>query len=125
MGDLAVHIAKIARLRYPDKAVPQELEPTVRQMAETTEQMVAEAARMIEQRDVETARRLEAKDEEIDHLRRSILQMLLSDEWTGGVEPAIDIALLGRYYERLADHAVSMGRRLVYLVTGEKPAHVG
>ena len=44
---------------------------------------------------------------------------MLGDDWAYGVEPAIDVALLGRYYERIADHAVSMARRVVYLVTGE------
>ena len=47
--------------------------------------------------------------------------VLLGDSWTHGVEPAIDVALLGRYYERIGDHAVSLGRRVVYLVTGEVP----
>jgi phosphate transport system protein len=125
MGDLAVHIAKVARMRYPDRAVPPALHDTVCEMAETTEEMVGTAAEVIENRDVEVARRLEVDDERIDRMRRSILETLLSDDWAGGVEPAIDIALLGRYYERLADHAVSIGRRLVYLVTGDKPAHVG
>jgi phosphate transport system protein len=125
MGDLAVHIAKVARLRYPEKAVPPALEDTVREMARVAEDMVGAAADVVERRDVEAARSLEAADEEMDRLRRSIFHTLLSDEWDAGVEPAIDIALLGRYYERIADHAVSMGRRVVYLVTGERSAHAG
>ena len=40
-------------------------------------------------------------------------------EWPHGVETAVDITLLGRFYERFADHAVNAGRRVVYLVTGE------
>jgi phosphate transport system protein len=125
MGDLAVHIAKVARLRYPEKAVPPTLEDTVREMARVAEDMVGAAADVVERRDVDAARSLEAADEEMDRLRRSIFHTLLSDQWDAGVEPAIDIALLGRYYERIADHAVSMGRRVVYLVTGERSAHVG
>ena len=62
-------------------------------------------------------------DEAVDRLRRASFRELLGSEWTYGVEPAVDIALLGRYYERIADHAVSIARRVVYLVTGEHPAH--
>jgi phosphate transport system protein len=120
MGDLAVHVAKVTRLRYPDPAVPPEIEPTIRSMAEAAVRMVDAAAVVIENRDVEAARALEDEDEEMDRLRRSIFTHLLSDRWQAGIEPAIDAALLGRYYERIADHAVSMGRRVVYLVTGER-----
>jgi phosphate transport system protein len=125
MGDLAVHVAKVARLRFPEKAVPVEIEDTIRRMAQAAEQMVDAAADVIESRDVDAARALESKDEEMDRLRRSIFAQLLSEDWQSGIEPAIDIALLGRYYERIADHAVSMGRRVVYLVTGERTAHAG
>ncbi len=125
MGDLAEHVAKVARLRYPEKTVPAEIEDTIRAMARAAEDMVDAAAAVIENRDVEAAQELESKDEEMDRLRRSIFRQLLSDDWQAGVEPAIDIALLGRYYERIADHAVSMGRRVVYLVTGQYPVHVG
>ena len=55
----------------------------------------------------------------MDRLRKDLFRTLLSDSWSHGVEPAIDLALLGRYYERIGDHAVSMARRVVYLVTGE------
>jgi phosphate transport system protein len=125
MGDLAVHVAKVARLRYPEKAVPAEIEGTVRAMAKAAEEMVDSAAQVIETRDIAAAELLEAKDEEMDRLRRSAFRQMLSDDWGAGVEGAIDMALLGRYYERIADHAVSMGRRIVFLVTGQNPIHVG
>jgi len=124
MGDLAVHVAKITRLRYPDHALPPVIEPTFRSMAEAAERMVDAAAEVLANQDVEAARALESEDEEMDRLRRSIFAQLLSDRWDAGIEPAIDAALLGRYYERIADHAVSMGRRVVYLVTGEHSAPV-
>jgi phosphate transport system protein len=121
MGDLAVHVAKIARMRMPDQAVPPTLRPTIANMAETAERMVDETVRILATRDVDAARQLEAEDEEMDRLRRSMFRILLADDWHYGVEPAIDLALLGRYYERIADHAVSMARRVVYLVTGYNP----
>ena len=119
MGDLSVHVAKVARLRVPQVAVPAEIVPTIERMATVAEKMVGTVAGIIAERDVEGARRLEEDDEEMDQLRRSSFRLMLDDSWPHGVEPAVDIALLGRYYERIADHAVSLARRVVYLVTGE------
>ena len=75
---------------------------------------------MIAKRDVEAARELETDDDAMDRIHRGLFRELLSDDWPYGVETAIDITLLGRYYERFADHAVSVARRVVYLVTGER-----
>jgi phosphate transport system protein len=93
--------------------------PTIERMAIVAEKMVGTVAGIIAERDVDGARKLEEDDEEMDQLRRSSFRLMLDDSWPYGVEPAVDIALLGRYYERIADHAVSLARRLVYLVTGE------
>jgi phosphate transport system protein len=124
MGDLSVHIAKVARLRYPTKAVPAVLEPVIGEMAKTADEMIAAAAEIVETRDVHAAQELEQSDDEMDRLRQSMFRTLLSDDWSEGVEPAVDMALLGRYYERIGDHAVSMARRIVFLVTGQHPAAV-
>ncbi|WP_148572879.1 phosphate signaling complex protein PhoU [Nocardioides caldifontis] len=121
MGDLSVHVAKVAQLRNPEIAVPEPMRPTIERMAHVAVHMVGAAGDVIAQRDVEAAERLEADDEEMDELRRRSFRMMLGDDWAFGVEPAIDVALLGRYYERIADHAVSLGRRVVYLVTGQAP----
>ena len=119
MGDLSVHVAKVARLRVPQVAVPAEIVPTIERMATVAEKMVGTVAGIIAERDVEGARQLEEDDEEMDQLRRSSFRLMLDDSWPHGVEAAVDIALLGRYYERISDHAVSLARRVVYLVTGE------
>ena len=95
--------------------------PTIEQMADVAVHMVGAAAEVIAERDVDAARALEQDDEEMDELRRRSFRIMLGDGWAHGVEPAIDIALLGRYYERIADHAVSLARRVVYLVTGQVP----
>lgn len=120
MGDLSVHVAKIARLRVPEIAVPEELEPTISRMAAIAEVMVGRVGHIIADRDASGAQQLEEADEEMDRLRRTSFRELLGSDWKHGVEPAVDIALLGRYYERIADHAVSIARRVVFLVTGEK-----
>jgi phosphate transport system protein len=124
MGDLSVHVAKIARLRVPHLAVPDDVRPTVERMALVAEDMVRRVSKVIVDRDVEEALALTHADEEMDQLRRSSFTELLSTDWTHGVEAAVDVALLGRYYERIADHAVSVANRVVFVVTGENPASV-
>jgi phosphate transport system protein len=124
MGDLAVHIAKVARMRMPDKAVPESMQKTLAQMADIAVRMVDSTSRIVADRDVDAAKGLDEEDDEMDQLRTSLFRRLLAEDWDHGVEPAIDIALLGRYYERIGDHAVSMGRRVVYFVTGEQPMTV-
>ncbi len=121
MGDLAVHVAKVAQLRVPEVAVPPDLIPTVERMAAVAVHMIGSVAEVIKNRDVDAARSVESDDEEMDELRRRSFRLMLGESWAYGVEPAIDNALLGRYYERIADHAVSLARRVVYLVTGEVP----
>jgi phosphate transport system protein len=82
--------------------------------------LVSKAATVIARLDVEAARELETDDDAMDRVHRDLFRQLLADDWAHGVETAIDITLLGRYYERFADHAVSVARRVVYLVTGER-----
>lgn len=119
MGTLSTHVAKVARRRLPDSAVPLNLHPTIIAMATVADSMIDSASRIVASRDVAAAAELEAEDDEMDRLRRDLFRSLLGDNWPHGVEPAIDLALLGRYYERIGDHAVSMARRVVYLVTGQ------
>ncbi len=121
MGDLSVHVAKIARLRVPNLAVPAEIVPTIERMAQVAEEMVKRVSKIIVDRDVDEALALVHADEEMDQLRRSSFADLLSADWSHGVEAAVDVALLGRYYERIADHAVSVANRVVFVVTGENP----
>ena len=119
MGDLARHVAKVARLRYPNSAIPPVLRSTVLEMGQVAERIVAKAGSVIAGKDIESAIALERDDDEMDRLHRDIFTMLMDDKWTHGTEAAVDATLVGRYYERFADHAVSVARRVVYLVTGE------
>ncbi|WP_432477597.1 phosphate signaling complex protein PhoU [Nocardioides sp. GXQ0305] len=124
MGDLSVHVAKIARLRVPEVAVPEQLRGTMTRMGDVAEDMVGRVARIIVDKDVEAAIELGRDDEVMDQLRRRSFTELLSGEWSHGVEAAVDVALLGRYYERIADHAVSVANRVVFVVTGDLPVEV-
>jgi len=119
MGDLAQHVAKVARLRYPDKAIPDALVPKFVEMARVAEEMAGLAAEVIAGKDVELARSIERHDDQMDDLHRAVLDQLLAGV-VGTTNEAVDVTLLNRYYERFADHAVSIGRRVVYLVIGER-----
>jgi phosphate transport system protein len=120
MGDLARHVAKLARMRYPNSAVPPQLRATIRQMGQVAERIAAKTGRVIASRDIDVAEELETDDDAMDDLHRGVFAVLLSPGWEYGIETAIDVTLCGRYYERFADHAVSVARRVVFLVTGER-----
>jgi len=119
MGDMGHHIAKIARMRYPEKAVPPELASTIQEMGNVAKRIIDKTTHVIQNHDLQSAVELEIDDDEMDKLHRKLFVTLLDDAWPHGTETAIDMTLLGRYYERCADHAVSVARRVYFLVTGE------
>ncbi|MEI6039426.1 MAG: phosphate signaling complex protein PhoU [Actinomycetes bacterium] len=119
MGDLAHHVAKLARMRYPNKAVPEILETTINDMCKSSASIMEKMITVIQYRDLTRALEIEQDDDEMDRLHRELIATLLGDNWTHGIETAIDMTLLGRYYERFADHAVSISHRVYFLVTGE------
>ena len=119
MGDLAHHVAKQARMRYPNSAVPAELVPTITAMGLVADKLIDKLSSVMEHRDTVRALEIETDDDEMDRLHRELIGVLLSKDWSHGVETAIDMTLLGRYYERFADHAVSIARRVYFSVTGE------
>ena len=120
MGDLARHVAKLARMRYPESAIPAELRATILQMGQVAERIVAKTGSVIASRDLTVAGELETDDDVMDALHRDLFSVLLDDEWEHGIETAVDVTLCGRYYERFADHAVSVAQRVTFLVTGER-----
>jgi phosphate transport system protein len=119
MGDLSHHIAKVARLRHPASAVPAELQTLVKDMGQVAEKISRKVGTVIETRDTDMALEVEGDDDAMDKLHRQLIGSILDSTWTHGVESAIDLTLLGRYYERFADHAVSVSRRVYFLVTGK------
>lgn len=119
MGDLAVHIAKQVRLRYPNPAIPTELNSTFAEMGNAAEKIVKQTGKVISTNDAGLAENIAEYDDVLDRLHRQLFMTVLSDHWEHGVESAIDVTLLSRYYERFGDHAVTVARRLVHIVTGE------
>jgi phosphate transport system protein len=122
MGDLAEHVAKTAQRRHPSPAVPAELRPVFQQMAEVADRMADKITIVLGKPDAELAAQLEKDDDAMDDLEHDLFKVLLEDNWPYGAETAIDGALLGRFYERYADHAVNAGEQIIYLITGEPAA---
>ncbi|MFN8171354.1 MAG: phosphate signaling complex protein PhoU [Candidatus Nanopelagicales bacterium] len=118
MGDLADHVAKQARLRYPRPSVPQELRGTFAEMGGLAEAIVSKTGSVIALQDVALTADIARHDAQVDALHRELFTIVMSPTWPHGVEAAIDVTLLSRYYERYADHAVSVTRRVVTIVTG-------
>jgi len=117
-GDLALHVAKVARRRYPLSSVPPAMRSTILEMGQIAQMIMTKCGDVIRTQNVELAHELETDDDVMDALHRRVFGQIL--DLDVGLEAAIDITLIGRYYERFADHAVSIARRVVYLVTGER-----
>ncbi len=118
MGDMTHHVAKITRLRHPAAAIPSELLLTMEEMGKSVKIVADKCTEVIADRDLNKALEVEVDDDEVDRLHRKLFTSLLDESWPHGTETAIDITLIGRYYERFADHAVSIARRVYFLVTG-------
>ncbi|HZG91014.1 MAG TPA: phosphate signaling complex protein PhoU [Pseudonocardia sp.] len=121
MGDLALHVAQAARRRHPQPVLPEEVAPYFAEMGRVAVELATKAAEVIRTRDLTTAAQLEDDDDAMDDLHRHMFTVLMEPAWSHGVGPAVDIALLARFYERYADHAVAVARRIVYVVTGQMP----
>jgi len=119
MGDLARHIAKIARMRYPESAVPDQVRPIFIEMAQEASMMAQRVGDVIADQNLNLALEIEQLDDRMDELNVLLLQTLMSD-WAGTVDQAVDLTLMSRFYERFADHAVSMARRIVFTMTGTR-----
>ena len=121
MGALAVHVAKIARRRHPDHVLPAEVEGCFTEMGRVAVKLANSAQDVLLTRDPDKAARIREQDDDMDELHRQLFTVLMDREWKHGVPAAVDVALLGRFYERFADHAVEVGRRVVFQVTGTLP----
>jgi phosphate transport system protein len=119
MGTLAIHIAKVARRRHPSAVLPPEMRPIFERMGRVAVHLADQAEKVLLTRDIELAHTLETDDDLMDDLHREMFAQLNDPAWAHGAGAAVDIALLGRFYERFADHAVAVARRVIFLVTGQ------
>ena len=121
MGALAVHVASISRLRHPDCALPDDVRACFAEMGTVAVQLARTAQEVLLSRDPDKAAQLRDEDDAVDAEHRHLFTLLIDHKWQDGVCSAVDVALLGRFYERFADHAVEIGRRVVFEATGGLP----
>ena len=121
MGALALHVAKIARRRHPQHALPEEVNGYFAEMGRVAVELGHAAQEVLETRDPEKAARIREEDDAMDDLHRHLFTVLMDREWKHGVAAAVDVTLLGRFYERFADHAVEVANRVIFQVTGKHP----
>jgi phosphate transport system protein len=119
MGGLARHVAEIARRRHPDHALPAEVAAVFDDMGRIAVDLGNSAQAVVMSRDPRRAAQIRHDDSAMDELHRHLFTLLTEKDWAHGVASAVDVALLGRFYERFADHAVQIGRRVVFQKTGE------
>jgi phosphate transport system protein len=121
MGALALHVAKIARRRHPQHALPEEVNGYFAEMGRVAVELGHSAREVLETGDPEKAARIREEDDAMDDLHRHLFTVLMDREWRHGVAAAVDVTLLGRFYERFADHAVEIARRVIFQTTGNLP----
>jgi phosphate transport system protein len=121
MGALALHVAKIARRRHPQHALPEEVNGYFAEMGRVAVELGNAAQEVVVSRDPDKAARLREEDDAMDDLHRHLFSVLMDRDWKHGVTAAVDVTLLSRFYERFADHAVEIGRRVVFQATGKLP----
>jgi phosphate transport system protein len=124
MGDLSSHVARTAVRRHPAPAVPPELTGVIREMGSVADSIAGKLKKVLSEPDAVRAGELDHDDDAMDELERKLFEVLLDPAWQHGVEAAVDGALLGRFYERYADHAVNTGHQIIYRLTGA-PAELG
>ncbi|ABH00980.1 possible phosphate transport system protein PhoU (plasmid) [Rhodococcus jostii RHA1] len=90
------------------------------QMGRVAAELAGLAERVLRTHDPELAAEIGRRDDELDDLHRRLLTLIEDPAWAGSVPVAVDVTLLGRFYERFGDHAVTVGRRVIFLVTGEQ-----
>ena len=121
MGALALHVAKIARRRHPQHALPEEVNGYFSEMGRVAVELGNSAQEALVTRDPEKAARVREEDDAMDDLHRHLFTVLMDRDWKHGVTAAVDVTLLSRFFERFADHAVEVANRVIFQVTGKFP----
>lgn len=125
-GDLVANIMKAARRLYGVQ-----LDPKLRGLVERLGQEVHRLFRLsidsYVERDDNLAAALDDMDDAVDDLHLDYIQAIFETHERGSValQNAVQLALVGRFYERIGDHAVNIGERVQYMVTGWLPEHAG
>ncbi|GAA1353357.1 phosphate signaling complex protein PhoU [Falsarthrobacter nasiphocae] len=119
MGDLARHVAQLVRLRYPADVLPEAIRPTFRELAALDLEIAKDLVELLRSRDLTVANRILTANTRVNELHASVFQQIASEDWQGNAATSVDVALASRYFERFADHGVSVARKVSYLVSGD------
>lgn len=119
MGDMAEHIAQLARYRFPERAVPKGLRSTFAEMGRLDVEISKKLTELLRTQDVMLAEEIRNEDDKVDDLHVSVFDKVLGETWKGEPVATVDATLASRYHERFADHAVSIAKKVQYLATGE------
>ena len=119
MGDLATHIAQLARYRFPDKVIPKSLRGTFAEMGALDVGIANMLTELLTSQDLELAEKIRNEDDKVDALHLSVFDSVLGETWKGLAADTVDATLASRYHERFADHAVSIAKKVQYLGTGD------
>ena len=122
MGALVLHIAQIARRRHPRHTLPDDVAGYFAEMGRIAVDLADNARQVIVSCDLGRARYIREADDAMDDLHRHLFTIMMDREWKHGTTAAVDVTLLGRYYERFADHAVEISRRIIFQATGQLPS---
>ncbi|RMB62540.1 phosphate signaling complex protein PhoU [Corynebacterium macginleyi] len=121
MGQLAQHIADSARRRHPEAVVPNKYLGFMEEMFRLTQDMGAVVHDILVTPDAELSVNVRSDDDAVDDINHHLLRILTQREWDGTVRQAVETAQITRYYERYADHCVSVAGRIIYFATGLLP----
>jgi len=119
MGDMAEHIAQLARYRFPEKVVPKGLRSTFREMGALDVEIARKLTELLETQDPTVADHIRNEDDKVDALHLAVFDKVLGETWKGETADTVDATLASRYHERFADHAVSIAKKVQYLATGD------
>ena len=125
MGDLARHIAQVARLRYPEPAIPEGAQPVFAGLCDAAIKVSTDVVQLLETHDLQLAAAIEQDDDVLDQLHTETFRITLAESWQGTTAQTVDVTLLARFFERFGDHGVAVARRISYMVTGDLDASNG
>lgn len=118
MGDLAQHIAELARYRYPESAVPKGLKKTFARMAEVDVKMASKVVELLRTQEQHMINEVRDLDDELDELHAKVFEKVLSDKLADNPVGVVDATLASRYHERFGDHAVAIAKYVQFFLDG-------
>lgn len=125
MGALATHVATIVRRRHPVPVLPAPAHDAFTDIGKIAVAIVAATRELLITRDLDVTERIWVLENQMNDHHRRLFTMTMDSNWEHGVPAAVDVTLLGRFYERFADQAVDASRRIEFLITGSMPEERG